>query len=45
LAHIKEALAFVKKVLGKGRFELFRDGKIGLNRMVSKDRIKRLGDV
>ena len=36
---------FVKEVLGKGRFELFKAGKLNLNRMVSNGRIKKLSEL
>lgn len=37
--------AFVKKVLGPARFELFKDGKLSLNRMVAHGRILKLSEL
>lgn len=42
---LKEDPAFVRSILGKTRFELFRDGKITLEKMVVGNRIKRLSEL
>lgn len=42
---VKEDPAFVKQVLGKTRFELLRDGKITLEKMVVDGRARRLYDL
>jgi len=36
---------FVRSVLGKGRYELFREGKITLDSMVTDGRVKRLSEL
>jgi SPP1 gp7 family putative phage head morphogenesis protein len=42
---LKEDPAFVRQVLGKTRFELYKSGKISLNRMVVDGRIRRLSEL
>ncbi|WP_300463816.1 hypothetical protein, partial [Desulfobacula sp.] len=42
---LKTDPAFVKKVLGKKRFELFKAGKFNLPAMVSNGHIKKLSDL
>ncbi len=42
---LKEDPAFVRSILGKTRFELFKAGKITLEKMVVGNRIKRLSEV
>ena len=42
---VKEDPEFARKVLGKTRFELIRDGKLTLERMVVDGRIKRLSEL
>ena len=42
---VKEDPEFAHKVLGKTRFELVRDGKLNLERMVVDGRIKRLSEL
>lgn len=42
---LKTDPAFVRRVLGKTRFELFRDGKLTLNRMVTHGRVKTLREL
>jgi len=37
--------AFVKDILGKARFEMFKDGKLTLNSMVAEGRIKNLSEI
>lgn len=37
--------AFVRKILGKTRFELFKSGKLLLSKMVVNERIKRLSEL
>ena len=41
---VEEDPDFVRQVLGKSRFELFKSGKISLNRMVVDGRIKKLAE-
>ncbi len=36
---------FVRKVLGKTRFDLFKDGKISLSKMTTEGRVKRLSEI
>ena len=42
---VEEAPAFVRSILGKTRFELFKAGKITLEKMVVDGRIKRLSEI
>lgn len=42
---LEEDPAFVRSVLGKTRFELFKSGKLRLSSMVTDGRIKRLSDL
>ena len=42
---LEEDPAFVRRVLGKTRFELFKAGKLSLSGMVTDGRIKRLSRI
>ena len=42
---VEEAPAFVRSILGKTRFELFKAGKITPEKMVVDGRIKRLSEI
>ena len=42
---LEEDPAFVRRVMGKTRFELFQSGKISLDKMVVDGRIKRLSEL
>ncbi len=42
---LEEDPAFVRRVLGKTRFELFKAGKLSLSGMVTDGRIKRLSEL
>lgn len=42
---LKEDPDFVRSILGKTRFELFKSGKLSLEKMVVDGRIKRLSEL
>ena len=42
---LEEDPAFVRKVLGPARFELFKSGKLTLDKMVTAGKIKKLSDL
>lgn len=42
---LREDPGFVRSILGKGRFELFKRGKLSLNRMVTNGRLKNLSEL
>jgi len=42
---VEEDQTFAREVLGRTRFELLRDGKITLDKMVVDGRIKRLSEL
>jgi hypothetical protein len=42
---LDEDPAFVRSVLGKTRFELFKSGKLSLSGMITNGRIKRLSEL